>query len=255
MQNILNKFKVHPSTYYFILLCFLCGLFKNILILYMIIIIHEIGHIITIKLFNYRIEYIIMYPFGGITYINKLLNSSITKDLIISISGVLFQCIVVNILLNTLTFNSGTYNIINIYNKTIMIFNLFPIVPLDGSKISFNLFSYFFSYKTSYFLMVILSIIALIIFINYNIIYSLNNYLIILILILYIYKYIKDFKYVFNKFLIERIMYNFKYNKIINRTKDIMELRKEKYHYFKEGNKYISESKKIQGKFDKNNYF
>ena len=153
MKNI----SIKPITYYFLLLCFLCGIIKNVLILFMIVIIHEIGHIITIKLFKYKIESIDIYPFGGITSINKMINSSITKDLIIAINGVLFQYIVITIILRYIPFKYNTFNMINTYNKTIIVFNLLSIIPLDGSKIVFDLFSYKFSYKLSYLLTFILS--------------------------------------------------------------------------------------------------
>ena len=251
MKNISNKIKIKSVTYYFLLLCFLCGIIKNVLILFTIVIIHEIGHILTIKLFKYKIESINIYPFGGVTSINKLINSSITKDLIIAISGVIFQYIVITIILRCIPFKYNTLNMIDNYNKTIIIFNLLPIIPLDGSKIAFDLFSYIFSYKSSYLLTFILSITSIILFINYNIVYSINNYLIICILIYYTFKYYKDFKYIFNKFLLERIMYDLKYKKIINNTKKITQLRKEKLHYFN----HINEKKIIQSKFDKNSYF
>ena len=249
MKNTLIKIK--PATYYFLLLCFLCGIIKNVLVLFMIVIIHEIGHILVIKFFRYEIENITIYPFGGVTIINKLINSSITKDLIVAVSGVIFQYIVIILIIKYIPFKYNTLNMINNYNKVIIIFNLLPIIPLDGSKIVFDLFSYKFSYKLSYLLTFILSIISIILFINYNIVYSINNYLIISILIYYTFKYYKDFKYVFNKFLLERIMYDFKYKKIINNTKKLTQLKKEKLHYFN----HINERKIIQSKFDKSSYF
>ena len=46
-------------------------------------------------------------------------------------------------------------------------------------------------------------------------------------------------------------MYDFKYKKIINNTKKLTQLKKEKLHYFN----HINERKIIQSKFDKNSYF
>lgn len=255
MKNILTKIKINNFTYYFLILSFLCGLIKNTLILFTIIIIHELGHVITIKAFRYDIEKLEIYPFGGITRINKLINSNILKDFLIAISGVLFQFTIINIIINFINFSDNTLNIIKYYNKSIIIFNLLPIIPLDGSKIITNILELFFSYKISYYLTIIISFISIFLFINYNFIYSLNNYLIILLLIFYTIRYLKDYKYMFNKFLLERIMYKLQYKKIINDTKNITELKKETLHFFKENNKYIKENKKIAEIFDKNTYF
>jgi hypothetical protein len=152
-------------------------------------------------------------------------------------------------------FNSNTNEIIKNYNYTIIIFNLVPIVPLDGSKILENILNRIFSYKTSFYLTIIISFVSIIIFFNINKLFSLNNYLIISILLFFTLKYFKSFKYMFNKFLLERIMYDLPYKKIIYNTKSINDLKKEKKHYFKYQNKYISECEKIRKKFDNKTYF
>ena len=255
MKNILNKIKINYYTYYFLILCFFCGLIKNVLILFMIVILHEIGHVITTLLCKYKIEKVEIFPFGGITTINKLINSSIIKDILIAISGVLFQYTTVLLITNIYDFMPNTLELINYYNKTILVFNLLPIIPLDGSKILEALFNKLFSYKLSYYLTVFISIIGIILFINYNVVYSLNNYLIVGVLIFNTFKYFKEFKYTFNKFLLERIMYDLPYKRIENNTKNIKELKKERLHYFKINNKYINEKEKIAKKFDKDTYF
>lgn len=249
MKNILNKININFLTYYFLIICFICGFIKNAIIIYFIVIIHELGHIIIIKLLKYEIIKIEIYPFGGITKINKKINSKIINDIFISINGVLFQFFIIKLLCYYLNFNSSTLNIINEYNKTILLFNILPIIPLDGSKLLEALLNMFFSYKKSYYITIISSIIFIILFINYNILNSFNNYLIILILIYYTYRYYKDFKYIFNRFLIERILYKIPYKKIKYNTKSIYDLRKEYRHYFKEKNNYISEESKIKEKF------
>ena len=255
MKNILNKININIFTYYFLIICFFCGFIKNAIIIFIIVIIHEIGHIMMIKLCCYNIERLNIYPFGGITTINKLINSSTIKDILISISGVVFQYIIVNIVINIIEFSDNTLNLITLYNKVIVIFNTLPIIPLDGSKLLESSLNRAFPYKTSFYITVITSIISIMLFINYNAIYSVNNYFIISVLIFYTFKYYKDFKYLFNKFLLERILYNIQYKKIDNNTKNINSIKKEYLHYFKRNNKYINERKIIRDKFDKSTYF
>lgn len=255
MKNILNKIKINSFTYYFLITCFICGLIKNAIILFLIVIIHEIGHLIMIRLFHYKIENVSIYPFGGITTINKLINSNLNKDLIISLNGVIFQNIVIFLITTVFSLNENTVEIINYYNKSITIFNILPIIPLDGSKILENILNRLFSYKFSYYLTVVLSFLSIAIFFEYNKIYSLNNYLIISVLIFYSIKYLKDLKYTFNKFLLERIMYTLPFKKINNNTKKLNDLKINNKHYFKIHDKYISEEEKIRKKFDKSTYF
>ena len=93
MMNIIKKIKINYYTYLFILLCFLCGYMKNIFIIFSICLIHELGHTFFIKLFGYKIVSIELLPFGGYTKIDKMINTSINKDIIISLGGILFQFI------------------------------------------------------------------------------------------------------------------------------------------------------------------
>ena len=133
-----------------------------------------------------------------------------------------------------------------------MMFNLIPIIPLDGNNIIHLLLEKIFSYQVSYFLNFTISIVFLIIFVAINYVYRLDNYFIVSFLLYKIIIYIKNYKYMYNRFLLERYLYKFKYNKINNNTKDIKYLRKNVLHYFKNNNKYISEINKLKEYFNNN---
>lgn len=247
MKNILTKFKINNYTYLFILLCMVTGYIKNIFIIFTICLIHELGHIFFIKLFNYEIVSVELLPFGGFTTINQKINSNINKDLIISIGGILFQLIFLLILYFWQNkFNYLTYNLFITYNYTLIIFNLIPIIPLDGNKIIHLLLEKIFSYQLSYYLNIGISIIFLVIFLYINYYYHLDNYFIISFLFYKIIMGIKDFKYLRKRFLLERYLYDLEYQKIDNHTKSINNLKKNVLHYFKENNKYIRENVKIE---------
>ena len=72
IKMITNKWQINYFTYFYFFLAFLCGYFKNSCFIFLIVIIHELGHILTIKLFKYQIISITLYPFGGITKIDCL---------------------------------------------------------------------------------------------------------------------------------------------------------------------------------------
>ncbi len=246
MKNILKKIKISNYTYIFIIICALCGYIKNISIILCICLIHEFGHIITIKLFKYEIDKVEILPFGGYTTINKRINSSINKDILIALSGIFMQLILSFIIyISKNHFNQITYNLIIKYNFIIIIFNLIPIIPLDGNKIIHHFLEKLFSYHLSYQLNLIISIISLLIFTYINYKYHFDNYFIISFLVYKIIMAFKNYKYLENRFLLERYLYNFNYNKIENNTKNIKSLKKNVLHYFKENNHYIKEKKKI----------
>lgn len=221
MKNI-KKLKINSITYLFILTSFLCGQIKNTLIIFLIVLFHELGHVFFSLLLGFKIKSIEIYPFGGITKIDKPLNTNILKELLIASGGIIFNIIL--LLINN--------PLINIYNRNILLFNLIPIIPLDGSKIIFELNCLFFSYKRSLRLTIYISLLCLIIFIikYYSII--LNNFIIISFLVFKLYEYIKNLTINYNKFILERMIYEYNYykidnNKIINKYK-----KGTKYYYF-----------------------
>ena len=247
MMNIFKKIKINNYTYFFIILCALCGYLKNITIILSICIFHELGHIIFIKIFNYEINSVEILPFGGYTEINKKINTSINKDLVIASGGIIAQIILfICIYFLKSYFHPLTYHLIVNYNFILMVFNLIPIIPLDGSKIMNLLLEKFLSYHLSYYLNIIISIISLIIFSIINYIYKIDNYLIITFLIYKIIMAYKNYRYFENRFLIERYLEDFSYHKIDNHTKNIKDLKKNVLHFFKENNHYIKENKKIE---------
>ena len=137
MMNILPKIKINSYTYIFLILCLLCGYIKNITIIFTICLIHEFGHIFFIKLFKYEINSIELLPFGGYTSVNKKINSSINKDLLIACGGIFIQVILMFIIyLCKDKINTITYNLLMKYNLILIIFNLIPIIPLDGNQIN-----------------------------------------------------------------------------------------------------------------------
>ena len=63
--------KIRYSVYLFITIGILSGLIKEVLILYSVILIHELGHIIMIKLLNEKINSIEITPIGCFINLKK----------------------------------------------------------------------------------------------------------------------------------------------------------------------------------------
>lgn len=247
--------KINFLTYYLLLIYFLCGLIKEGIIIFIIVIIHEMGHVFFAKLFKYDVLSIEIFPFGGLTKLSKDINTPCYKDILLSSGGIIFQVIlyfIVSIMYNFGAISLGSYIIFCKYNASIIFFNLIPISSLDGSFILEAILNIFFSYKKSLSLTLILSIISFIIFLKFSYIYNLN---ISLITSLLIYKMIlaaKNNKYLYNKFLLERHLKDFKFKKINNsRNKDVSILKKNTFFYFWVFDKWTSEKKILKERFDK----
>ena len=240
-------------TYIIIALSFIItGYFSNLIVFTSIIIIHELGHYITAKLHSIEVNKIIIYPYGGLTQINSPINTKISIDLKIAISGIVFQLIyyfIIYILYKNNIIREYIFEEFTTYNFSILFFNILPIHPLDGSKI-LNLFlSKMLPYKLTLKLNILVSLITLIIifYINY---YQFNytTILIITIILDNIVKYYKEINYIFNKFLLERYL-NKKINKKNKTINKIENMYKEKYHLIKNKNHYITEKQALKDRF------
>ena len=87
------KIDIHPLTIILVLLLFLCGRFNYFFIIASIILIHDLGHLITMKIFKISVSKLIFLPFGSIIESNIKYNEKTIIKFLIAISGVIFQII------------------------------------------------------------------------------------------------------------------------------------------------------------------
>ena len=89
----MKKFKinVHPLYYIVAFICFITGYFKAFSIYTIILLVHELGHILAALILKWPILKVTIYPFGCMTTFNHKLNSSIIEEFLILLYGPLFQ--------------------------------------------------------------------------------------------------------------------------------------------------------------------
>ena len=240
-------------TYLIVAISFiLTGHFANLLIFTSIIIVHELGHFIIAKINSLNVEKMIIYPYGGMVKMNNPINIKINTELLVSISGILFQIIyyiIVYYLYQKGIMREYIFNLYKTYNDSMLVFNLLPIHPLDGSKILNLLLSKVLPFNIANKLNIIISIVTLIIVVSiqyYN--FNYTTILIIGIILDNITKYYRQLKYIFNKFLLERYLYKLTYTKTKTIDK-ITHMYKENYHIIKEKQQYITEKQALTHKF------
>ena len=234
--------KFDVSFYLLVLLSFLCGKFKNIIILYLIIFIHEFGHIFFIKYFNKEIISIKFYAFGGITNYYSLVNHKILEELLISIGGILFQLLLFIIILfffKMNLINSYTYELFVNNNITLLLFNIIPMIGLDGEKIIHLILEYFIPFSSVSRIMIVVSLISIVIFIISSITLRINSIYIYVFLIYKLIKYINNYKYINNKFYLERYLYNIPFSRIVYlNNSNINNMFQDRYHFFNNVKEY-----------------
>lgn len=248
MKNILNKIYIHPLTLLTMLIFILIGRFRLIIYFMLLIIVHEIGHIISSLMFRWKIDKIIILPFGGLIKYNKMINTYIIEDFIVSISGIIYQSFFYMLIHNLINYNYFSY-----IHFFILVFNLLPIYPLDGSKILNSLFSMFFSFYNSMKISIYISYFFLSILLVLSLVYNRLLFIVLLFPLINTYKCKKNIFLIFNKFLFERYIYKIKYKKIkiISKAK---KMKKNYNHIFLVDNIYLSEDNYLKLIFNKKNF-
>ncbi len=247
--NICRKIKFNFLYYIIAFISVITGLFKEFIIFSAIIFVHEMGHVLMALYYNWKIDKILIMPFGGLTIFKDIINKPIKEEFLIAISGPLFQ-ILFYMICNLLNIVNPT--IIN-YHYAILLFNLLPIYPLDGGKLVNLFLNNFLPFKISHLIIIYLSFINIIIGLIISYYYKLEIVItiIIIFIICKLYDELKKHQYIFNKFLFERYFYSLKFNK--NKTingNNINKMYRDYSHLFKINGKHFTEREILRKKFD-----
>ncbi len=237
MINIFKKIYIHPLYYLFLLIIILTANIRSFIEFNILILVHELGHVITALLFKWNINKIVILPYGMITFFKNNLSKPIYQELLILIMGPLVQVIF------NIYFNSP-------YSNIILFINLLPIYPLDGSKLFFLLLNKVTTYYLSYIYIFLVSFITIIfVFLHYH------SFLIILMVIYLLYhliNYYLNINETILNFCYERFKTHFYTSKkIIINGVNIKAMHRDRYHLFKINQKYIKEYDFMAKMFDK----
>lgn len=243
MKSILNKIYIHPLFLLVCLLFILLGRFRIICYFMLLITIHELGHILTGLFFKWKINRIIILPFGCLTKFDIDINTRLLEEFMVSISGIMFQYIFFIIIRDNMSYY---FSFINYF---LLVFNMLPIYPLDGSKILNIFLNITTNFYNSLYISTYISFIVIIII---NILMFNRNKLVLLITIFLLIETIKNYKNIkllFNKFLLERYIKKYRFNrfKTIN---NVYKMKKDYRHIFYIDNKCITEYTFLSKMFD-----
>lgn len=219
----------------------------DFIIISILIIIHELGHIIIAKLLHIKLEKIYIYPLGGISKLNIPINYSQVKELLIILAGPIFQTMASKYLKVLLP---NYQNIIKLYHIRILVFNLLPIYPLDGGKILNLILTNKIPYKKALNISVFLSYLTTIIFFIINIqTIKINTITITIFLLKKITQEKNKINIYYEKLLLEKNFYNKKYKetKIIKKSSDFY---RNKHHIILENDKYYLENEYLAKKYN-----
>lgn len=150
----INKFFIP----YIILLIFI-GFNGNLITAFIMVIFHEFTHYFVARYFGFKSGNVEILPFGAVLTVNDFEEASFKEDLIISLSGPIFNLVLAVIFyIVYLYFHNTIINSLFLTNAALGIFNLVPALPLDGGRIFRNLMARKIRYRLANFIIIIVSI-------------------------------------------------------------------------------------------------
>ncbi len=115
-------------VFWFFLISLLGGIPLLLLIMTIssIVLLHEMGHCLMAKSFGWDVEKIVLFPFGGIAFIDSK-NRNLKSEFFVAIAGPMVNVI----LIPFLHFEKNVY----LFNLYMILFNMLPFYPMDGGKV------------------------------------------------------------------------------------------------------------------------
>lgn len=141
--------KVHP-TFLLILVAYgVLGLLTQALLIFLLVIGHELAHLITAKAYGFRVIGLEIFPFGGAAYFEDLFEGRKLEESIVAVAGPVFNIVLLfaaqALRWEGLWIGTVSEDFVR-FNLWLAAFNLIPVLPLDGGRIVRALFSEAFGF-------------------------------------------------------------------------------------------------------------
>ncbi|MCD1258214.1 M50 family metallopeptidase [Paenibacillus athensensis] len=144
-----TRYRFHPLFILMMLGSAVTGLFLEAATLFGVVLIHELGHVAAAKGFGWRVKEVQLLPFGGVAVVEELGSVSAREELLVALAGPLQHVWMMALAwaMQAVGAPGGDWwGYFWQVNAMIAMFNLLPILPLDGGKVMMCLLSYAMSY-------------------------------------------------------------------------------------------------------------
>lgn len=146
------EFSLHPLFVIVMLLSILTGQFLELITLFTIVFIHELGHVCAAVLNGVTVKSVQLLPFGGVADIEDHGSLTAYREIGIALAGPLQNGLMIGCAMLLQQTGYGNESFMNYFigsNIIIALFNLLPILPLDGGKVLQSAVSLIVPYYTA----------------------------------------------------------------------------------------------------------
>lgn len=120
------------------IICGVLGIISFAAVVFLIVLLHETGHVVMARYFHLPVERIELFPFGGVAYIQSYRNSSLFKEMLVALAGPFTNLLaagfiwIVKVKLAVIpTWLEFGWQV----SMAMAVCNLIPALPLDGGRI------------------------------------------------------------------------------------------------------------------------
>lgn len=135
----IGRMRVHPLFFALLVGAYFAHLLTEALLLFLCVILHELGHAVVAKSLGYEVEEVALLPFGGVAQLAYVrIGFSPKNEAIVAIAGPfvnLLCAVAISILFVLGVVSSHVYAYAMNINIWIAAFNLLPGLPLDGGRV------------------------------------------------------------------------------------------------------------------------
>jgi stage IV sporulation protein FB len=142
-------YRFHPLFILMMLLSVITGYFIELITLFGIVFIHELGHVTMAKSFGWRVKEVQLLPFGGVAVVEESGNIPAKEELWVALAGPAQNVWMAGFAFGMMEFSGSDpvwWGYFLQANILLGLFNLLPILPLDGGKVLAALLSFHLCY-------------------------------------------------------------------------------------------------------------
>lgn len=130
--------RIHPTFFLVLAIYGVLGLVTQALLIFALVLGHELAHLLTARAYGFKVIGLELFPFGGAAYCDDLFEGRKLEESVMALAGPAFNI--------TLLFTAQALRWNGIwtgeladqfvrYNLWLAVFNLVPVLPLDGGRI------------------------------------------------------------------------------------------------------------------------
>ena len=148
--------RIHPTFLVVLAIYGVLGLATQALLVFGLVVLHELGHLLTARAYGFRVVGLELFPFGGAAYCDDLFEGRKLEESIMALAGPALNVVLLfgaqalrwqGVWTGELADNFVRFNF------WLAAFNLIPVLPLDGGRVARAFFAESFGFvKTTKFL-------------------------------------------------------------------------------------------------------